>query len=79
MCANSVADSTSLLLPIPSVKDLCRKVRDKAPSANDLSHEARDKAPLSANNETILASPKGRALHNKAKLAFKGRAKIVAS
>ena len=61
---NSVADSASLPLTTPSAKNLCR--------------EARDKAPLDANNEAILASLEGKALHDKAKFASKGRIKTVA-
>jgi len=93
LCANSVADSVLLSPPAPSAKDLYREAKDKAPSANDFNREAEDKAPsandlsreakdkalLNANSEAILASLKGGALHSKAKLAFKGRAKTVAS
>jgi len=65
LCANSIAESTSLTFIVPSTKDLCR--------------EARNKASLSANNEPILASLEGKAMHNKGKLASKGRVKTVAS
>ena len=47
--------------------------------AKDLSHEVKNEAPLSANSEAISASLKGEALHSKAKLVFKGRAKKEAS
>ena len=79
MGANSVADSASLSLTAPGAKDLYHEARDKAPSAKNLSHEARDKAPFDANSEVILVSLEGKALHSKAKLAFKGKAKLVAS
>jgi len=84
LCANSVADSVSLSLPAPSAKVLSREVRTKALSAKDLSREAKDEAPLSANSETIsasleIASLKGKSLHSKTKLTFKGRATTVAS
>jgi len=77
--ANSVADSTSLLLTAPGAKDLCREARDKALSAKDHCRKARDKLVLGANSEAILASLKRKALHNKAKFASKDRTKIVAS
>jgi len=41
----------------------------------DLSREVKNEAPLSANSEADT----GRTLHNRAKLAFKGKAKAVAS
>jgi len=52
--------------------------KTKALSAKDLSREVKSEAPLSANSETILASLTRRTPRNKAKLAFKGRAKTVA-
>jgi len=76
--ASSTADSMLLSLTTPCAKDLCREARDKAPSAKDLCHKARDKALLRDNSEVILASLEEKALHNKAKLVSKGRAKIVA-
>jgi len=79
LCANSIANSASLSLIAPSAKNLCREAIDEAPSAKDLCHEARDKAPLGANNEAILASLEGKALHCNAKFASKGRTKTVAS
>jgi len=60
---NSVADSASL--PLIAL----------APSAKNLCHEARNKAPLGANSEAIPASLEGKALHDKAKFASKGRTK----
>jgi len=77
--ANSVADSALLSLTVPSANNLCCEAREKAPSVKDLYREARDKAPLGANSEAILASLKGRDLRCRAKLAFKGKTKIVAS
>jgi len=76
--ANSVADSASLSLTTPSAKNLCCEAREKVPSDKDLYREARDKAPLGANSEAILALLKGRDLRCRAKLAFKGKTKIVA-
>ena len=51
----------------PSAKNLCRD------------RENRDKAPPGVNNEVILASLEGKALHDKAKFASKGRTKAVVS
>jgi len=65
MRANSIADSDSLPLTAPSVKNFCR--------------EARDKASPSANNEAILTSLEEKALHGQAKFASKGKTKAVAS
>ena len=80
LCANSVVDSASLLLTTLSIKKVLRReVRIKALSAKDLSREAKNEAPLSANNEAISASLKGRALRSRVKPAFKDKAKIVAS
>jgi len=81
LCANSVVDEA--LLPLSAVsakKVLSRKVRTKAViSPDDLRREAKNEAPLSASSEAILASLKERTLLRRAKLTFKGRAKIVAS
>ena len=79
LCANSVTASVSLPLPAPSANDLNCEPKTKTLSAKDLSHEAKDKAPLGINSEAISASLKERALLSKAKLAFKGRAKTIAS
>jgi len=79
LCANSVADSASLSLPAPNAKVFSHEGRTKALSAKNLSREVKNEAPLSANSETSSASLKRRALHSKAKLAFKSRAKIAAS
>jgi len=64
LSANSVVDSASLPLRAPSAKNLCR--------------EAINKAPLGANNEAILTSLEGKALHNKAKFTSKDRTKAAA-
>jgi len=77
--ANSVVDSVSLSLLASSAKVLSREARTKALSVKDLSREAKDEASLSANSEAILFSLKGRTLRSRAKLASKGRAKIVVS
>jgi len=75
MCANSIVNAASLLL-----LDLSRKVRTKALfNANDLNREAKNKISLSVNNEAITTSLKQRTLLCRAKLTFKGRAKIVTS
>jgi len=79
LCANSVTDSASLSLTTPSAKVLSRRARTKTLNAKDLSREAKDKAPLGANNAFILNSLEEKALHIKAKLSLKGKAKIVAS
>ena len=63
MRANSVTDPMSF----------------SAPSAKKLCHEAKGKALLSANSEALLTSLAGKALHNKAKFASKGKTKAVTS
>jgi len=80
LCAKSVADSASLpLIALSAKKVLSRGASTKAISAKDLSRVVKNEAPLSANSEAILVSLTGRTLRNRAKLAFKGRAKTVAS
>jgi len=72
--AKSVADSASLpMIALSAKKVLSCEARTKALSAKDLSHELKNEAPLSANYGTISASLTERTLHNRAKLAFKGR------
>ena len=53
--------------------------KTKALSTKNLGREVKNKAPLSANSEAISVSLTGRTLCNRAKLAFKYRAKTVAS
>jgi len=80
LCAKSIADSASLPLTVLSAKKvLSREIRTKAPSANDLIREVKIEASLSANSEAISTLLTRRTLCNRAKLAFKGRAKTVAS
>ena len=52
LCAESIADSASLLLTALSAKTvLSRETRTKALSAKDLSRKVKNEAPLSANSE----------------------------
>ena len=70
------------MLPVTALsakKVFSHEARTKALRAKDLSRKVKNEAPLSANGEAISTSLTGRTLRNRAKLAFKGRAKIVAS
>ena len=77
-----------------SVQPASREVKTRAPtraanvadlvslsasSAKKLCHKARGKTLLSANNEALLTLLVGKTLHSRAKFAYKGRTKAVAS
>jgi len=61
------------LFHITSLKHLMLRKRWLVKAS--VTREVRDKALVAANNEVILASFEGKALHSKAKLTSKGRAK----
>jgi len=78
--ADSVPEPALFPLPALSAKKvLSSEARTTTLNAKDLSREAKDEAPLSANSEAEIASLKEKSLLCRAKLTFKGRAKIVAS
>jgi len=80
LCAKSVADLALLpLIALSAKKVLSYKASTKALSAKDFSRDVKNEAPLSANSEAISALFIGITMCNRAKLAFKGRVKIVAS